>query len=48
MEIGDDYEPAGPAVVPVESIESVGDDIGADVVGMDVERELLEGAIPVG
>ena len=40
----DDYEPAGPAVVPVESVEVVGDDVDADVVGMEVEREILERA----
>ena len=54
LEVRDDYEPAGPSVAPVESVESravgpelvepVGDDVGADVVGMDVEREPLERA----
>ena len=44
LEVGNDYEPAGPAVVPVESVELVGDDVGADVVGMDVERDPLQRA----
>ena len=44
LEVGDDYEPAGPEVVPVESVEVVGGDVDADVVGMDVEREPLERA----
>ena len=35
-----DCEPAGPAVIPVESIEVV-EDVDADVVGMEVEREQI-------
>ena len=38
LEVGDDYEPAGPSVVPVEPVEMVGDDVDADKLNVSPWR----------